>query len=91
MTTDKVKITQTFFVIGKYAGLTGECPFTNVYDAFPDAGVRCVSTSIIPNAILLSHSDIVCHFASVVLHQSEVGCDMLYIQALRKVKCCVRS
>ena len=90
-TTDKVKITQTFFIIGKYAGLTGECPFANAYDAFPDAGVRCVSTSIIPNAILLSRSDIVCHFASVVLHQSEVGCDVLYIQALGKVKCCIRS
>ena len=84
-TTDGVKLTQTFFVVGKYAGLMEECPLANAYNDFPDVGVRCVSTSIIPNAILLSRSDVVCHFASAVLRQSEVGCDVLYIQALDKV------
>jgi len=80
-----VKSMQTFFVVGKYAELSGECPFANVYNAFPDARVHCVSTSLLPNAILLTTLDVVCHFASTVLHESEVGCEMLYIQSLDEV------
>ncbi|KAI6028267.1 hypothetical protein F5J12DRAFT_888789 [Pisolithus orientalis] len=84
-TTSGQKAAQMFFIVARYAGLSEELALANVYMAFPDAGIYCVSTSTLPDALLITSADVVCYFTSAIIPTNEVGHDILYVQSLDKV------
>ncbi|KAI6001766.1 hypothetical protein EDD15DRAFT_2158234, partial [Pisolithus albus] len=84
VTTNNVMLTQMFFVVSQYAELPIEVPLSRAYKCFPDVGVRCVSTTLLPNARLLTASDVLCHFAHATVHVTDMECEVLYVQSLDK-------
>ncbi|KAI6038114.1 hypothetical protein EDC04DRAFT_2604301 [Pisolithus marmoratus] len=80
---NNVMLTQTFLIVSQ-SELPLKLPLSSAYKGFPDAGVHLVSTSLLPNAQLLTASDIVCHFAHATIHTADIESEVLYVQSLDK-------